>query len=78
MVVLPFDIVVVTEVVSLLLLLRVVQNHHRGVEVHDLTCGQQVQVGAAVPAAVSVPGSGPSQGTTGLQAGRRAFYTLAA
>lgn len=51
----PFDIVVVAQVVSLLLLLGVVQHHHRGVEVDDLSCGQQVEVGAAVTSAVAVP-----------------------
>ena len=53
----PFDIVVVAQVVSLLLLLGVVQHHHGGVEVDDLSCGQQVEVGAAVAATVTVPGS---------------------
>lgn len=52
----PFDIVVVAEVVSLLLLLGVVQHNHGGVEVHDLPSGQQVEVGAAVTPAVPVPG----------------------
>lgn len=53
----PFDVVVVAQVVSLLLLLRVVQHHHRGVEVDDLSRGQQVEVGAAVTSAVAVPGA---------------------
>ncbi len=53
----PFDIVIVAQVVSLLLLLSVVQHHHRGVEVDDLSCGQQVEVGAAVTSTVAVPGS---------------------
>lgn len=66
----PFNVVVVTEVVSLLLLLHVVQNHHRGVEVNDLSRGQQVEVGAAVTATVPVPGSGLSQGTVQASAVR--------
>ena len=52
----PLDVVVVAHVVPLLLLLCVQQHHHAGVEVHDLPRGQQVQVGAAVPASVPVAG----------------------
>lgn len=50
----PFDIIVVSQVVSLLLLLGVVEHHHRGVEVDDLSGGQEVEVGPAVPPTVAV------------------------
>lgn len=51
----PFDIIIVAQIVPLLLLLSVVQHHHRGVEVNDLSGGQQVEVGAAVTATVAIP-----------------------
>lgn len=51
----PFNIVVVAQVMSLLLLLCVVQNHHRGIEVDNLSRRQQVQVGAAVTSTVAIP-----------------------
>lgn len=54
----PFDIIVVSQVVSLLLLLSIVEHHHRGVEVDDLSRGQEVEVGAAVPSTVAVSGQG--------------------
>lgn len=52
----PFDIIIVSQVVSLLLLLSVVEHHHRGVEVDDLSRGQEVEVGPAVPSTVAVSG----------------------
>lgn len=44
-------------VVSLCAVLDVVQNHHAGDEVHSFPSGQEVQVGSAVPAAVTVTGT---------------------
>lgn len=52
----PFDIIVVAQVMSLLLLLSVVQHYHRGIEVDDLSCGQEVEVGPAVTSTVAIPG----------------------
>lgn len=50
----PFDIIIVSQVVSLLLLLSVVQHHYRSVKVDNFSCGQQVEVGAAVTTTVAI------------------------
>lgn len=44
-------------VVPLCAVLDVVQNHHAGDEVHGLPGGQEVQVGPAVSATVTVTGT---------------------
>lgn len=63
----PFDIIVVAQIVALLLLLSVVQHHHWSVEVDNLPCGQQVEVGATVTPTVAVPVQSCCQGETCVQ-----------
>lgn len=53
---LPFDVIVVSQVMPLPLLLHTVQHGHGGHEVHYLPSGQQVKVGPAVSATVAIAG----------------------
>jgi len=50
----PFDIVRVTQVMSLAVLLHIVQNNDRRDEVDDLAGRQQVQIAAAVATPIPV------------------------
>lgn len=50
----PLDVIVVTGVMSLQLFFYIIQHDDRSDEVHRLSRGQQVQVGAAVPTSVAI------------------------
>lgn len=51
---LPFYIIIVAQVVSLLLLLHIIQHNNGSIEVDYLSRGQQVQVRTAVSAPVTI------------------------
>lgn len=59
---LPFDVVCVPSVVSLQPLVHVEQDDHGGDEIHRFSSGEQVKVGATVPAAITVAEQGNGQG----------------
>lgn len=52
----PFDIIIVSQVMSLLLLLSIVEHHHRGIEIDNFSSGQEVEVGPAVTSTVAISG----------------------
>ena len=58
----PFDVICVSGVVSLQLLVHIEQDDHGGDEVHRLSSGQQVKVGATVSTTVAVTGGQTGQG----------------